>query len=408
MSNIGSSAMQTAKAKGQSTPHVPAASAKQQKFQQGTMGMLDEARSVIENAVGQGSELNPMIYQMLGLSPQYEDHTADLQGAQGAMDAAQKQYDEAQKTVDTIRGIPKGKRTPEQRKQFNQLKKQIPSLQKALGSANDALGKMQTMPKTITGLSRLDPSQIPANSPFSSQNPLNQAQAAEAGRLNDYLKGGEVDPTLKHQYDQAESALRTKLAQRFGPDYESSSVGQMALQNFTRQKNEAFATWNEQQVQKYNDLAFQGQANLQSLLGGQIGLMREPSHDQANMGGALANDAQQRLQQEQIVNQMRLGRAGVSTSTSNFSPAGAIGSGLQGLSQLMTTPYDSQGSTLAGKFTGSNPAASESVAVPSYAGGSALNSWMGGGAGAAEAAGATGAGASLATDYGASSALAAL
>jgi prefoldin subunit 5 len=407
MSNIGSSAMQTAKAKGQSTPHVPAASAKQQKFQQGTMGMLDEARSVIENAVGQGSELNPMIYQMLGLSPQYEDHSGDLQSAQSAMDAAQKQYDEAQKTVDTIRGIPKGKRTPEQRKQFNQLKKQIPSLQKALGSANDALGKIQTMPKTITGLSRLDPSQIPENSPFSSLNPLNQAQAAEAGRLNDYLKGGEVDPTLKHQYDQAESALRTKLAQRFGPDYEASSVGQMALQNFMQTKNNAFATWNEQQVQKYNDLAFQGQANLQSLLGGQIGLMREPSTTQIGMGNALANDAQQRLQQEQIVNQMRLGRAGVSTSTSNFSPAGAVGSGLQGLGQLLTTPYNQQGSTLAGKLTGTNPAVPESVTVPSYGGGSALNSWMGGG-GAAEAAAAEGAGASLAGDYGASSAAAAL
>src|SRR5206468_1628021 len=143
-----------------------------------------------------------------------------------------------------------------------------------------------------------DPSTIDKSSPFSSLNPLNQAQATESSRLNQYLAGGEVDPTLKHQYDAAEQALHAQLSQRYGPDYANSSVGQTALQNFSRQKNEAFATWNQQMVQKYNDLAFNGQQNLQQLLAGQISLMREPSTNQLNMGSTLTNDAAQRLTEQ--------------------------------------------------------------------------------------------------------------
>src|ERR1051326_911990 len=270
MSNIGSTALSSSKQNVQRHPEgILKIGPRQRAFNVGTMNMLDEARSVVENAVGQGQEINPLVYQMLGLQPQYEDHSADLQSAQGELDTAQKQYDEAQKTLDNIRAIPGGKRSPAQRKQARQLKKTMPAMLKNIETAKEAFGHLQTQPKVITGLTKMDPSQIPADSPFSAANPLHHAQATEAERLNQNLAGGEVDPTLKHQYGVAEDQLRASLAQRFGPDYESSSVGQMALSNFNRQKNEAFATWNQQQVEKYNNLAFQGAANLQSLVGRQ-------------------------------------------------------------------------------------------------------------------------------------------
>ena len=380
MSNIGSTALQTAKRQTQQSPHVPPQTAGQSAFNRGTMGMLDDARGVIENAVGQGMELNPQIYQMLGLDPQYEDHSGDLQGAQSEMDAAQKQFDQAQQQLNQLKGIPKGQRTPQQRQQFRQLNKGMAQMQKSLGDAKNHFQQLQTMPKTITGFNRLDPSKIPANSPFSSLNPLNQAQATESQRLNQYLQGGEVDPTLKHQYDAAEQSLRAQLSQRYGPDYANSSVGQMALQNFSRQKNEAFATWNQQQVDKYNQLAFGGASNLQSLLAGQIGLMQEPSQFQMNMGTQLSNDASQRLQQQQINDQMRLGRAGLGINTSQSSPVALAGGALGGIGQLLKTPYNSQGDTLGGALTGGNAAQPSTVNVPAD---SALSGWASGGGGAA-------------------------
>jgi hypothetical protein len=357
------------------TPHVPGAAPAQQQFQRGTMGMLDDARQMAENAAGQGMQLNPMIYQMLGINPQFEDHSADLQSSQQEMDAAQQQFDEAQKHFDQLKGIPQGKRSKQQKQQIRQLKKQMPQMTKALADAKNQFQQVQTMPKTITGFNRMDPNQIDKSSPFSAQNPLNQAQATETSRLNQYLQGGEVDPTLKHQYDAAEQQLRAQLTQRFGPDFESSSVGQMALQNFSRQKNEAFATWNQQQVQKYNDLAFQGQANLQQLLAGQIGLMREPTGNQMNSATQLTNDAQTRLQEEQIKNQMRLGRAGVTVNTASGNPLALAGGGLQGIGQLLKTPYNQQGDTLGGAMTGGNAAQPTTVQVPSYGQQSALTSW---------------------------------
>lgn len=386
MSNIGSSALQSSKQHTQKTPQVPGYSIKQKQFNQGTMNLLDEARNVVEQAVSQGQEINPMIYQMLGLQPKVIDHSGDLQAAQQEADAAQKQWDEAQQTVAKIKGIPKGKRSPAQKKQLRQLKSQMPDLNAALGKATDAMGRLKTMPKTITGFERMDPSQIPPESPFSAANPLHQAQATEADRLNQYLAGGEVDPTLKHQYDAAESALRAKLAQRFGPDFEGTSVGQMALQNFSRQKNEAFATYNQQQVEKYNNLAFQGQANLQNLLSNRIGMLREPGQSAINEGGALSNLATQRLSQQGTVNQWLLGHAGVGVNTSNpgMIPALAVGAGGSALKNLLAPgPVDS-----------STGQASPSLASQGWSG---LKSGAGGlynwatGAGAAEGAGAAGA-----------------
>ena len=342
MSNIGSTALQTSKAETQRGPQARKVGPQQREFNQATRDLLDQARSVVEGATTQGQQLNPLIYQMLGLQPTMTDNTADLQAAQGELDAAQSQYDEAQQAFETLRGIPKGKRSKEQRQQFRQLKKEIPKLEHLVGQARDAHGRLASSPNAITGFERMDPSQIPADSPFSGQNALNQAQRTEAERLNQYLAGGEVDPTLKNQYDKAEAQLRATLTQRYGPDFENTTVGQMALQNFGRQKNEAFATWNQQMVEKYNNLAFQGQANLQNLLQNQIGLMREPGTYTAGMGANLANLAGSRLAQQQTELQNRAATSGLSTQVTQANPMQLAGAGLGTLAQIAQTPtgYD--------------------------------------------------------------------
>jgi hypothetical protein len=387
MSNIGSTAMNSKK-KTDMTPHIPAPTQRETMFKNATSDMLDEARGVVENSVGQGQMLDPQIYQMLGLEPQYQDNSAELQQSQGSLDSQQKQLDDAQQTVAQLQSVPKGRRSPAQRQQLRQLKKQIPNLQTAYSKAQTAHGNLMTSQKTITGLNRLDPSKIPADSPFSSANPLNQAQATESQRLNQYLAGSApgatgtgaaaVDPTLVHQYDAAESALRAKLQQRYGPDYENSSVGQMALQNFGRQKNEAYATWNQQQVEKYNSLAFSGQANLQSLLGQRIGLMREPQGNEQQSAAGLSNVATARGGQEALTNQMLLGRGGVTTNVSSPGMIGAAGVGAAGnLANWATSTPSSGGpapaSQLANWMTGAGAGAGASEIGAAGTGASAAN-----------------------------------
>jgi hypothetical protein len=394
MSSLSQS-IATMKQKTQKMPSVPPPTARETQFKNATSDMLDEARGVVENSVGQGQMLDPQIYQMLGLEPQYQDNSAELQQSQASLDSQQKQMDDAQQTIAQLKSVPKGKRSPQQNQQLRQLKKQLPNLQTAYSKTQTAHGNLMTSQKTITGLSRLDPSKIPADSPFSSANPLNQAQATESQRLNQYLAGSApgavgtgaaaVDPTLVHQYDAAESALRAKLQQRYGPDYENSSVGQMALQNFGRQKNGAYATWNQQQVEKYNSLAFSGQANLQSLLGQQIGLMREPQTNEAQSGANLANVASARLPQEALTNQMLLGRAGQTTNVSSPAMIGAAaGAGAGQLANWAVTPTTPGGASPAGSaynWLSSNlssnnaNAASTAAASPDYnAGVNAANS----------------------------------
>lgn len=325
MSNIGSTALQTGKAESTRGPQARSRGQRQRAFDQGTMDMLNSARGAIENAAGQGAQLNPLIYQMLGLSPQMQDNSAELASAQQEYQGLQAQHDQAQARLDQLNGIPKGKRSKQQKQEFRQLKKQVRLGQKGLEDAHARFSQLQTAGPTITGFNRMDPNAIDATSPFSAQNPLYQAQQTEAQRLNQYLQGGEVDPTLKQQYTAAEAALRAKLTERFGPDYESTSVGQTALQNFGREKNEAFATWNQQQVEKYNSLAFQGQANLQTLLANQIGLYREPSSNQAGMAGAVSQMANQRLPATQTNQQERSITQGLSgTTVAGGNVAGAL------------------------------------------------------------------------------------
>lgn len=352
MSSIASTMLQKSGPK--AGPEQPA----QHAFAQGTRSLLDEARSLVENSAQQGQELNPSIYRMLGMEPTYEDNSEQLKQSQAEFDASQKQLDAAQTTLAQLRGVPPGKRSPDQKRQFKQLQKQIPTLQKSLETTRDVHGRLATSPKTITGFTKMDPNSIPADSPFSAQNPLHQAQATEQDRLNQYLSGtGAVDPTLTHQYDAAEATLKQNLASKYGPDFANSTVGQMALQNFTRQKNEAYATWNQQMVERYNQMAFSGAQNLQGLTAGQIALLREPAQDTANAGANLSNLSGARLSQQGANLAERGAQQGVITNTT--SPAGLIGSAASGLGSLLTTPYqttDAQGrpvnTTLAGQGLG--------------------------------------------------------
>jgi hypothetical protein len=154
---------------------------RQKAFDIGTMNILDEARAVVENAVGQGQQLNPMIYQYLGLQPQMSDNTADLAAAQEENNAARQQYDEAHESADQLQLFRRASAKQDQRKQLRQLNSQIPKIRDTLSKADEAFGKLQTMPKTITGFSGWNEGH-PAESPFSAQNPLFQAQATEAER----------------------------------------------------------------------------------------------------------------------------------------------------------------------------------------------------------------------------------
>lgn len=346
MSNIASTAMQkTAK-----TPKAGPMGVRERRFTRGTEDLLTEARNLVENATQQGQELNPMIYRMLGMEPVVEDYSADLGAAQQELDAAQSQLTQAEAAMAQLKGIPKGKRTPAQRKQFRQLKKQIPGMQRALETAQHTHGRVSTMPKRITGFTRLAAEHIPSESPFSAENPLYQIQRTEAERAQQAMAGGiAVDPTLVHQYDQAESKLRAQLAARYGPDYENSSVGQLALQNFARQKNEAYATWNFNAAQQYANQAFSQAGAQQTLLSNLIGMYREPGNWETTQGGALSNLAQQRLAQQQAELNERMARAGMQTTTQTTAMGPLLGAAASGAGALLTTPYNKQGDTLASR-----------------------------------------------------------
>jgi hypothetical protein len=406
MSNSISSAITTS----QKRPTVPPVGQRQTQFEQGTQTMLDESRQMVENAVGQGQDLNPMIYQYLGLTPTYEDHSADISSAQTEFDAAQKQLSEAQDTLAKLKAIPPGMRTPAMKHQISQLKTHMPALNSAIGKSQEALGHLQTMPKTITGVTRSDPSTIPADSPFSPKNPLNQTAQAEAQMASRMATAGSaeggagaaqaIDPTLVHQWTQAEAQLNQTMEQRYGPDWKNSTVGQAAMSAFNRQKAEQYAQWNLQQMTTMQQAATGGFGSLQSLAQNQIALWQNPSQTQIQRGNEISNLAGNRLTEQQTFNQ-RLGmNVGANINVAQSTPLATAQSLASGVGSVATTPTAGGKSTVGAdawnSLFGTSTTAAGVMGPEAAGGASALNAGVAGDAAAIDAAGATGAGAAAA------------
>jgi hypothetical protein len=127
----------------------------------------------------------------------------------------------------------------------DRLRSQQKAIMREISSTSKAGGTLKIEPYTITGFTRIDPNSLDPANPFSAKNPDNILLAQTQARLQSALSGGvPTDPTLLRALDDKERVLREELRRNLGADYENTTLGRDALNNWARERSEAVSTYN--------------------------------------------------------------------------------------------------------------------------------------------------------------------
>jgi hypothetical protein len=262
-------------------------------FNRGTRAILENERGILDDALAQGKLLEPEMYRALGLEPVY-DRPEDPEFANMSRELAgkQAQAEDITRQIADLRGkLPPGahrtnlvKGLEKTRKNLN---RDVASLTRDVESRG-AVGRKVVGFKPIPGVA--DPTGS-ANGSFGGA--LDQFNAS----LSRALAGEDpIDPTLKTEFESRERELRERLRRQMGPDYETSTGGQTALANFDREKAEAFAQYNREQISESSRLAESRASALSSLTGARLQRLAFPSSLRIAQGQALEGAAHSRQQ----------------------------------------------------------------------------------------------------------------
>lgn len=368
----------------------------EQIFNRGTRDILDEERHVMEDALGQASFMTPELYKVLGYEPVYDDrgvtpdslkalsqksdelNKALLAGREqraasvGQLRDLRKQLREARKAGDhTTAQDLKG-----QIKDINQANRDFDakavSLRTEAGVAQQALSDAQSQPMRIVGFNKLDRPIDPTGSPGGL---YQMAFDLENESLVRALKGEEpVDGTLKTHWDQQEQQLRARLRAQLGPDYETSTAGSQALAVFDTQRNNAFATFNQDLVQRMSAETDARATNLSNLRGALMQQMMFPANQQLGRAAALGEAANSRINIAQLAQNERTAqfKSAESVYGNRLAQHQAQVDAIAGLIQAGGSAVGAVGGGYGGSLN-SSAASPGTVQVPSYASASAAN-----------------------------------
>ena len=252
------------------SPEYAGPSLRMRLFNQASQDILNEERGLVEDALSQNAAITPEMYRALGFEPIVEDRSGDIS-------ALSKQRDDL---ATQLAGVKKQKG-----KKANQLRKQLAGLDNQLGS-------LRSMPGRVVGLKKMDTAPDPTGSAAGS---YRQAFDLENETLVRALQGQEpLDPTLMRSLDEEERKLRENLRRQMGPDFETSTAGEQAMDDFKKKKAEALATWNRNTIETYSGLTQARAESLSGLTTEKLKQLSYPSSAQIGESSALGDLAKSR------------------------------------------------------------------------------------------------------------------
>ena len=253
-------------------------------FNRGTQDIMDSERSILDDALAQGKNIEPEMYKALGLEPVYDrPEDPDLANLSQTLSGKQTRLNE----IRTQRAALQSQKGPGRKgrqkqlrhltREANQLNKEIPAYQSEV-EQRGAVGRKVVGFKPLAGVA--DPTGSAGGSFGAALDQFNL-------HLADALAGKEpLDPTLKESFNERERVLRERLRRQMGPDYETSTAGTQALANFDRERSEAYAQYNRQSIEGFSKLA-EGRAEaLQSLTSGRLKNLAFPATFRSEIGRA--------------------------------------------------------------------------------------------------------------------------
>src|SRR6266446_7488543 len=224
---------------------LPPASGRELFSQDEAFRRLMGAGTSVDRAAYEQNMLRPSLYEEAGYTPQYDEASF------GTASAARSKSDQ----VETLFGqfhAAKGKKAKKAiRQQIKALtgKKNVGNARKqSLAEAERA----EQRAGRITGLKR-------GRLGTAGEQELTDTLRKRA--LDAAKTGKSTDPRLNRELDEQEGDIRARLARQFGPDYENTTGGQMALSSFRQRKAESLADFARKDI-GYEDTAQQFEKGL--------------------------------------------------------------------------------------------------------------------------------------------------
>lgn len=254
------------------------------------LASIDAQNALISNNLGQFNLLasEKLFLEALGVVPQFEDTSgevaallarrdelnASLMDSRAAGDQAQQIRGERQRINEQLKKTKDPAKRAELRAQKKALAQDLKAakpgrkgakfnkgVRQEMATIDERLRTLESQPRRITGFREATPDELPPDSPLSSRNPLNIAQAERNEQLIRALRG-ETEPSsrLTHQYEQRKQYERERLRRQMGPDFENSSQGIEALSRLEANFGEAAEEERRKTIQDLSSLNISAQA----------------------------------------------------------------------------------------------------------------------------------------------------
>lgn len=247
---------------------IPPATAQEVRLRGMTMQDLANARQTVYG----GSELyNQTLPYQMGAIPGYSAEVTTDPNAAGQLDqlaaAAGNRISLQNKLATTAKGG--GVRRA--------IKKQLKGTPKMRGIRKSLNQLQATAPRL----------KITKNAPTQTDINSQQIQDALSNRTLEALHGGLPNPTLEHNLQREQMQMEDHMRNQLGPDWENSTAGIQARQQFDQYANDQRDISNRRDISTLYPEQLAGQNAQYGFAGAQQGLLGQPSMDELRMAQAM-------------------------------------------------------------------------------------------------------------------------
>lgn len=365
---------------GPNTPTLGGASGLEARTRNRQRDILFRAENFANRGAFESNLIAPSLYEFAGYEVERDPSTiaAATQQRQEA-DAATERFNEARVTLDKLTGPSRKKAVKELkaqglkgkalRKAKKELKKQTKTARLELRESRRAVetegreaADAETAANRITGLKKGE---------------LGSAEDQEidrllTGRVTKALQTGESDdPRLNRELAEEEGLIRARLSRQFGPDYENTTAGQIALNNFRQRRTESLADFARRDVSEYNPMRLNQRTTLGQIAGQRLGLAQAATGERWRTSENLQNLSTSYQRFNEMLQQDRLAQfqSKVAKSQADYAADQArMGAITSGLGQLASAAGGVAGAYGTGSFGGGAGAVAQptTVNVPRY------------------------------------------
>lgn len=264
-------------------PKFPKATGQEKRLRQFTMQDLMNARESVYGGAGLYNQALPF---MLGAIPGYSasvesdpQSSAAFDEIYNATQARGNLQSQKQAAKATLKGIkPGGGRRKGARANLKSIKQQLKGTP-TLDALRRGLNRMQATPANL---------KITKNAPTETDTNAQSIQDMLSNRTLSALRGELPNPTLEHELTRQQAEMENHMMNQLGPDWENSTGGIQARQQFNQYANDQRDMSNRRDISQLYPEQLSGQQAQYGFAGNQQSLLGQPTLQQLSFAKGMS------------------------------------------------------------------------------------------------------------------------